>query len=252
MFAVTSKYEVLQVAIQRENRLWLKKPRRLSILFGNKLDQRMPIVRFLFVYFFPLSLDSAVFEGRGREKYIFLTFERQPRLHSNMGRESKHDLFLSKRCERNDSERMIDRIARCVSAHTHNARTVQFLTRLIRYSRYRLSDIYFSERIENRACCRSTGGRNCESNLIGNTETRVDRREPERMGARSRARKHALSARDYWVTGIKIGETPKTGARDGTYPGTVRCVIPGRTGPGDDFQSYGAVDQPLSAAFWNV
>lgn len=213
MFAVTSEYEALQVAIQRENQLWLQK---------NHTIDRMPIVRFLCLFFF-LSLSIRLFSKR--EKYIFLTFERQPRLHSNVG-ESKYDLFLP-----NDSERMIDRIRpHAQYASVRIARAVQFLTRLIRYPRYRLSDIYFSDRVENRACCRSTGGRS-KMRVKSHRQCRNKGRSPRARtdgNALARAQTCAigpglLGHRDKNRRDSKNGD-----ARDGTHMETVRCVIPGR------------------------
>lgn len=90
----------------------------------------------------------------------------------------------------------------------------------------------------------------------------------ERRRGRRKCARSPIS-RDYWVTGIKIAGTWKTGSGHGTQRCLYTHPVLGHPTPrhrarfqsgggargrtrGDDLQSYGAVDQPLSAAFWNV
>lgn len=186
MSAVTSKYESFSIAIKINAKIdcdW--KPYGWST--AREQFECRPCVFSIYLFFF--SLDSAVFERRGRNAFSLLLNDSQDCTWTG-GRKLRYDLFPSNVASETTANAWS--IARCVSACTHmrasETYAVQFLTRLIR-SRYRLSNIFF-ERVENRAF--SLDGRNKTARVESRRECR--NKGIQIAGSQNgweRARKHA-------------------------------------------------------------
>lgn len=174
----------------------------------------MPTVYFLFTYFFSL-LDPTVFR-KEQEKYVpsFWTTAK-----TTLEQKIKIRFVSSKHWQQNNYNRTNDRP---ICTHSHVSGYSRVLHRLTHFNPFVISFQYFPSKKNQRfRSVRTRGTAVSESRREGRSNGMSPRAKTNGGGVRANANSRPSDiAADYWVTGIKIGGTPKTGL--GQY--TRRCT----------------------------
>lgn len=219
MFAVTSKYEALRAAIriQRENRPVTGKTTR-SIGSSSRTNGRSNANRAfsLSIFFLPPSWFDSFRRERERNTFSLLLNDSQDCTRTWVENRNTICSFenVAKRQRTHDrSPDVYPPIRTCEPVRNAIFNAFNSLFPLvIDFQIYISPSVLKIKRVPDR----QEGG----TTRISSAMQKQGYGSPR---ARTDGSKHALSGRDYWVTGIKIAGISKTGARDGTYTDGTLC-----------------------------